>query len=51
MITVCVLVDDVPVAYVPQWMVKHALEDAFSRYPDSKIALEEMKNDLRNLCY
>ena len=43
MISVFVRVDDVIVAQVPLWMVKHALEDAFSHYPDSKIVLEVVK--------
>lgn len=40
MITVFVRVDDVIVAQVPLWMVKHAVEDAVSHYPNSKIILE-----------
>lgn len=40
MITVCVRVDDVFVAQVPLWMVKHVVEDAVSHYPTSKIVLE-----------
>lgn len=43
MITVFVRVDDVIVAQVPFWMVKHAVEDAVSHYPDSKIVLEVQK--------
>jgi hypothetical protein len=42
-ITVFVRVDDVIVAQVPLWMVKHASEDAVSHYPNSKIVLEVQK--------
>ena len=38
--TVSICVDDVPVAVVPLWMVKHAIEDAVAQYPDKKIILE-----------
>ena len=41
--SVSVCVDDVPVAVVPFWMVKHAFEDAIAQYPDSKITLEVFK--------
>lgn len=37
---VSVCVDDVPVAVVPLWMIKHAAEDAVAQYPDQKITLE-----------
>ena len=38
--TVSICVDDGPVAVVPLWMVKHAIEDAVAQYPDKKIILE-----------
>ena len=41
--TVSVCVDDVPVAVVPLWMIKHAAEDAVAQYPDKKITLEVSK--------
>lgn len=41
--TVSVCVDDVLVAVVPLWMIKHAVEDAIVQYPDSKITLEVSK--------
>ena len=28
------------VAIVPLWMIKHAVEDAVSQYPDKKISVE-----------
>lgn len=37
---VIVLVDGKCVAFVPLWMVKHAIEDAVAQYPDNKITLE-----------
>lgn len=37
---VIVLVDGECVAIVPLWMVKHAIEDAVSQYPDKNITLE-----------
>lgn len=40
MITVFVRVDDVFVVQVPLWMLKHAVEDAVSHYPNAKIVLE-----------
>lgn len=43
MITVFVRVDDVIVAQVPLWMVKHAVADAVVHYPYSKIVLEVQK--------
>lgn len=43
MITVFVRVDDVIVAKVPLWMVKHAVEDSVFHYPNSKIVLEVQK--------
>lgn len=43
MITVFVRVDDVIVAQVPLWMLKHAVTDAVAHYPDSKIILEVQK--------
>lgn len=43
MITVFVRVDDVIMAQVPLWMVKHAAEDAVSHYPNSKVVLEVQK--------
>ena len=40
MSSVSVCVDGVPVAVVPFWMIKHAVEDAISQYPDKKISVE-----------
>lgn len=40
MSSVSVCVDGVPVAVVPFWMVKHAIEDALAQYPDKKISVE-----------
>ena len=40
---VSVLVDGRCVAFVPLWMVKHAIEDAVVQYPDKKISLEVLK--------
>lgn len=37
---VSVCVDGVPVAVVPLWMIKHAVEDAIAQYPDKKITVE-----------
>jgi hypothetical protein len=38
--SVSVCVDGVPVAVVPLWMIKHAVEDAIAHYPDVKIIVE-----------
>ena len=40
MSSVSVCVDGVPVAVVPLWMIKHAVEDAIAHYPDKKITVE-----------
>ena len=40
MSSVSVCVDGVPVAVVPLWMLKHAVEDAIAQYPDKKIIVE-----------
>ena len=40
MSSVSVCVDGVPVAVVPLWMIKHAVEDAIAQYPDKKIIVE-----------
>lgn len=40
MSSVSVCVDGVPVAVVPLWMIKHAVEDAIAQYPDKKISVE-----------
>lgn len=37
---VSVLVDGNCVVIVPLWMVKHAIEDSVSQYPDKQIILE-----------
>lgn len=37
---IIVSVDGDVVAQVPLWMVKHAVEDAVSNFPGSKIVLE-----------
>ncbi len=39
-VDVMLLVDGECVAFVPLYMVKHAIEDATSYYPDQKITLE-----------
>lgn len=40
MSSVSVCVDGVPVAVVPLWMIKYAVEDAIAQYPDKKITVE-----------
>ena len=40
MSSVSVCVDGFPVAVVPLWMIKHAVEDAIAQYPDKKITVE-----------
>lgn len=40
---VFVLVDGNCVAIVPLWMVKHAIEDSVTQYPDKKITLEVLR--------
>lgn len=40
MSSVSVCVDGVPVAVVPLWMIKHAVEDAIAQYSDKKITVE-----------
>lgn len=40
MSSVSVCVGGVPVAVVPLWMIKHAVEDAIAQYPDKKITVE-----------
>lgn len=43
MSSVSVCVDGVPVAVVPFWMIKHAIEDSVVQYPDKKITLEVLR--------